>query len=550
MAGKAARKGRGAPKRLPPARCADPLHRGAHIVGNGTRTSGGRRVRQLRCTPLVGDPHTFYVTIADSRPVSYSVPPTCDQGHGVPVTRNGLYGTGARRRQRYFCPVGGTSGKGHSFTPPLPREHVHPASGPCPHCDERRGVHRGETAAARRHSWPTKTVARGLDMLSAGESYAKVSLWALDPKERAARRRRAMAATSTSAKRVSLGTRESRNAWRIAANWVEAFAPVIWGPLDALLRAEAQAERARLDAAIAAGLPLERPQVVIIDDVPVLGRSGRTKRRDGGFFLLVAGEVGWEERLGTWEPRLRLRLVRAMAKSNTAAWRLVFDELGYVPDFIVADAGTGIGAAVRAHFEPPRTRFVPSLWHVRRSVLRAFGLEASRAPAPAIAAHCDLLARDSPALASEAAWDEWWNELGRLVAAHHLSATKFRNQRRNYQDPIAAVLPHLAANPGLRFSTGGLETLVREHVSRALTLRTQFANIERTNSLFDLVVARTHGAFRDLGEVAQLLRADAEGYAGWTVALRTIDDPQPEAGRYSSLRDATLLDTLAESRGL
>jgi hypothetical protein len=92
--------------------------------------------------------------------------------------------------------------------------------------------------------------------------------------------------------------------------------------------------------------------------------------------------------------------------------------------------------------------------------------------------------------------------------------------------------------------------LIRENVEPALTLRTQLGNIERTNSLFDLVVARTHGAFDNLDAVAHQLRADVEAHEGWTVALRAFDDPQPASGRYSSLRDVTLLTTLARERGL
>ena len=101
--------------------------------------------------------------------------------------------------------------------------------------------------------------------------------------------------------------------------------------------------------------------------------------------------------------RLRLRLVRAMPKSNAPAWRLVLDELGYDPDFVVADAGTGIGRAVAAHFDPARTVFVPSLWHVATAV--ETGLADTRGalvpmpgggkePLPELRSHLAELARD------------------------------------------------------------------------------------------------------------------------------------------------------------
>lgn len=67
----------------------------------------------------------------------------------------------------------------HVFTPPLPRDHVHEGEEHCDHCEELRGVHRGETAVARRHTWSTRVVARGLEQLAAGGTYAEVSRWAL-----------------------------------------------------------------------------------------------------------------------------------------------------------------------------------------------------------------------------------------------------------------------------------------------------------------------------------------------------------------------------------
>lgn len=552
----------GAKRRIPRARCPDPRHRGSHVVANGTEKRGEHRFRRYRCSPPVGDTHSFSVTLEDGRPVGWQPAPPCPRHPGSFVVRNGLYGKGAKRRQRYRCsPPDG--GKLHAFTPPLPREHVHPADGPCPHCEERRGVHRGDSAAARRHRWPTKTVARGLARLAGGESYAEVSRWALRtagislavPRRKASTSSTPPPTSTKRRKRRSRAAVESRRIWHIAARWVEAFAPVIWQPIDDRLRADALAERARLDAAIAAGEPLERPQVWILDDKPVWGGEKRSKRRDGGFFLLIIGEVTWEPP-GRGDdprfpvPRTRLRLVRAMAKSNSLAWRLCFDELGHTPDFVVADAGTGIGSAVTAHFSPPRTHFVPSLWHISHSIRRSLKAKSREAYNRPLEQHLAELSREGSALTGLDAWAAWWDELERLVRAEGLPVDKALGQRRNYEAPMAAVLPDLLTNPGVPVSAGGLETLIREDVDPALTLRTQFGNIERTNSLFDLVVARAHHAFDDLGAVAHQLRANVEPHDGWTVALRAFDDPQPEVGRYSSLRDVTLLATLARERGL
>jgi hypothetical protein len=94
----------------------------------------------------------------------------------------------------------------------------------------------------------------------------------------------------------SARTAASNNVWHVAADWCEAFGPVVFGKVEERLRTAALAERGRLKALLAAGEPLDQPQVLLLDDIPVYGRSharGGASRRDEGFFLLVAGEVVW-----------------------------------------------------------------------------------------------------------------------------------------------------------------------------------------------------------------------------------------------------------------
>jgi hypothetical protein len=340
------------PRRIAQARCPDPRHRRAAVSANGTYARGERRFRRYRCRPLAGDPHTFSVPIDGANAVPMSPPPPCPDHQGK-VIRYGTYGTRtAKPRQRYRCtPADGS--KPHVFTPTLPRDHVHAGSDSCEHCEELRGVHRGETAVARRHSWSTRVVARGLEQLSAGTSYADVSRWALRVTGNPTRRR---ATTTISAaqpddgdvsrpakRRKSAASAESHNVWHIAAGWTEVFAPVVYVHVETGLRDRALVERRRLDALAASGVSADRPQVWLLDDVPVYGRdaAGTGKsRRDAGFFVLVLAEVEWTQPGGDGGGppvgRPRLRLVRAMAKSNKAAWRLVFDEMGYEPDFAPA----------------------------------------------------------------------------------------------------------------------------------------------------------------------------------------------------------------------
>jgi len=99
-------------------------------------------------------------------------------------------------------------------------------------------------------------------------------------------------------------------------------------------------------------------------------------------------------------------------------------------------------------------------------------------------------------------------------------------------------------------STGGFETLLRTTVNTVLTGRGHaFANIERTNNLFDLVVCRNRGVFAQRSEVLAKLRAETRRHDGWSAAPREVADPQPPApATYSSLRDRELLNQL-DSRG-
>lgn len=638
-------------------RCAK--HPGAAVIAFGTRTTASGRQRRYRCAPLSGDAHVFHVPLDDEGTPQlrgWSPPPPCPEHPTGKVVRNGTYGVRTPQpRQRYRCTPPG-DGKAHTFTPALPRHHVHEHEHGCVECEELRGVHRGETAVARRHSWPTRIVARALSQLADAGSYADVSRQALAAAEIAAQRHEALVRGGLSAEQAdvvveaeqasgdagaapptvaaalakdreeaasdtataaavaedraryrrsrrrapsppattgeaasvtvvpdikpkrkkSASSVESANVWHIAADWTEAFGPVVFEPIEARLRAQALAERARIDALREAGQPVERPQVLLLDDVPVYGRdrSGSGKaRRDDGFFLLVAAEILWRKGPGRgvgdeadpfalatpeYIPELTLRLVRAMPKSNTAAWRLVLDELGYAPDFVVADAGTGIARAIAEQYNE-RTTFIPSLWHVGQAIRNGLAETrgalvpvpgGGREPLPSLRKHLSELGRDR-AIADVPTWTAWWDELERLCVAESLPLDKIRNRRRNYETTFAEAIRALAGQPGVPVSTGGLETLMAKRVQPMLAMRrTSFGNIERTNRLFDLLIAREHGAFIDLTDVVTLLRNDAVPEGGWTVPLRDISDPRPRNGRYNSLRDSLLITEIAESRGL
>lgn len=248
-----------------------------------------------------------------------------------------------------------------------------------------------------------------------------------------------------------------------------------------------------------------------------------------------------------------------MPKSNTPAWRLVFDELGYDPEYVVADAGTGITRAIEKHFDPTRTKFIPSLWHMRgridKSLLRIKGAHVQSARGKTLieplAEHMAQLGRNGSALASQSDWTAWWDDLESILRAHKMPVDDIKTQRKNNEADMAAVLTDIQRYPGVPVSTGGLETLITKHVKPQLAMRRMsFANIERTNCLFDLVVAAHHGAFDDTTDIVRLLREDTTAHDGWAPPLRAIADPRPRRGRNSSLRDTALLNDLARERGL
>lgn len=107
-----------------------------------------------------------------------SATPSCPEHSGGHVVRNGIYGkTTERPRQIYRCTTADGSPR-HQFTPVLARDYVHEGTDQCDACDELRGVHHGDRTAAHGHSWNARLVARGLERLALGESYAAVGRWA------------------------------------------------------------------------------------------------------------------------------------------------------------------------------------------------------------------------------------------------------------------------------------------------------------------------------------------------------------------------------------
>ncbi len=526
---------------------------------NGPRDTAAGRVQRYECLPRVGDRHTFSVPIDPAGQLMPlpDPPPVCPEHPASAVIRWGTYGKWTPNpRQRYRCRPDRDE-PAHTFTTTLAREHVHVGQDQCDVCDEFRGLHHGETAAANGHTWSTPHVAQALEMLSLGQSYAETSRFLLRASgTEEVRQRTVEREQELDEDERNDPSRLRRNSWHIAADMVEVFGPVVVEPLEVRLRERALRQRAANDELLAVGEPLKVPQVVLIDEVPVYGRTLEKKaRRDDGFFLLVAAEQDFTPgRSG-----LRLRLVRAFAKANTDAWRLVFDELGYDPDFLVADASTAIGAAYRAHYDPARTRFIPSLWHLADKGTTA--LSASKKATVVVdgrkqllgplRTHLRLLGRHSGVLDDFTSWRTWWDELEALAAASGLPTDKLRRRRKVYEPEFGVVLDVVTDHPQVPLTTGGLETVIQRRVMPMLEGRRHaFGNLERTNALFDLVVARDHDWFDSRAEIVRLLRADMTEHDGWAPPLRAVQDARPPGGYYSSLRDPQRLARMARTKGL
>jgi hypothetical protein len=562
---------RGPKTKIAAAPCPDSLHAGSNVISHGSRTIPAGTRRRFICRPVNGEVHTFTIITGVAEPyATWSPPPVCSTHPGGKVVRSGTYRRGAKSpRQRYRCwPDPSDKTTSHTFTPALPREHVHLGDEHCDDCGEVRGIHHGETAVARRHRWSTKSVARGLYDLSMGKSYASVSRWA--KRENGELPNPVVAPVvvggGKSKKPKNMRSAQSHNVWHIAADWTEVFAPVLWRELDARLRTEALAERERLDALAGSKKPLDHPQVWLIDEVPVstnkhiqaTGKYERSLR----FYVLVVAEVVWSG--DPTDPyqvgrELRLRLARTMPKANQPAWRLVFDEMGYTPDFIVGDAAPGLTRAVQTHFGSS-TRFVPSVWHLTQRIQITLlkvpaatqAGPAGKALVPELAAHLHLLKRNGVPFQSRRSWTKWWNDLHKLLAKLNLPVESVAVLRSNYEDAMNAILPDLRRYPQVPVSTGGLETVMNNYIQPVLEgRRSWLGNIERTNRLFDLVVCRQNGMFDNLADVAQLLRGDATAFDGWAPPVREVADRRDASGKYySSLTDPTMLVELAKQAGV
>lgn len=341
--------------------CPNPLHAGSHVKAKGSRTTSSGLRRDYLCTPDGGRPHKFAVTVDSEEEVQpvYSPPPACPvHGTAAKRTRHGTYRSadGATHRQRYRCepyqPDSNYPRGYHTFTPRLPRDHVHDAAR-CAVCEQRQSAHSGGQAVSRRQSWPLRIVAEALTKLSSEEeTYSSVSRWAWratgrsrtrpaklsdaererrkqvkaweracreaeaegrrrPPKPRGlsleplpairAQRRRRVDANGHELppqRQSSPRSSEARRRWHVAADWVEMYAPVLWQPLhERLLEKELSEHQRRSQMSEKDRGADGRPQVLLLDDIPINTKASfegsLTPRASRDYFVLCAATIDW-----------------------------------------------------------------------------------------------------------------------------------------------------------------------------------------------------------------------------------------------------------------
>ena len=563
--------------------CTERGHQDGSVQSKGSVTTGTGTWQRYLCVRPNGDSHSFRVLVGSDGSVltTLAKPPECKEHPGSKVTRNGSYGKGQRRRQRYRCQP--EKDKAHYFTPALSRAFVDVGSEACATCDELLSPHRGVLTAARHTPWPLKGIVQALNDLSLGDSYSSVSLALRAHRDKAWAHLSsahgievALVSEPVAGGSGSWTAKEGKGAWHLAADLVEQYAPLLWADTRAPIELRERKQREANDAALAVNpdAALATPIVYLLDELPVeFRRSGKNAGRFqlSSWSLLVVVEVLWHKGRDTGDlptREARLRLARAYPRGNAEAWRLVLSDLPVRPDFVVADTSDAILNAVNLHYGQGVVPVIPSFFHIHRNIrdmlMRLPGTTTSRKGRTVLVdqlnKHLDAINRDEVLNLTDAAWTAWWEELGNLVASLGAPTAKVAGQRDRYKDRVAQALPILRKQPHLPASNAAVESRIRLTLEPFLTNRKhRYRNLARTNFLCDLATARAQAAFTDLDHVASVIRKSNESARGWAPAPRTLADTQPLAANaeakkkapvYSSLLNPLLLPALTKQRGL
>jgi hypothetical protein len=556
-------------------RCPTSGHRDGKVQSRGVRETRSGTWRRYVCRRPNGETHSFQLMLSEADGVAVAPrlpPPDCPEHPGSRVIRWGTYGLRSQR-QRYLCRP--AEGKPHQFTPPLSREAVEPGEA-CDTCDELLSPHHGPVTAARHTPWTLVGVAKALNDLSLGESYANVSLALRAQRDAAMEHLSSAHGVETSANSAapvatssaSYSQRQRKNAWRVAADLVEQYSPPLYAAVEEELLARTQALRDANDAALAAAPngTLSTPIVYVLDELPIWTEGAPGKNKRPSWNVLAVAEVLWRPPSsphGLPERETRLRLARAFPRNNADAWRLVLEELQVRPDFVVADNGSGLQGALRAHYGTSVAN-VPSMWHIQKN-LRETLLELPNTTfrkgketvlLDPLRKHLGRLSRDEIIGGTATDVAHWWDELESIVAGLPAPVPTIVAQRKMHEPRLVAALPLLNANPHVPASNAAIESRIRVALKPFLSNRAHmFGNQERTNRLLNLIMCREAGMFNDLSQLALRIRQLNESNGGWAPEPRQILDRQPPSllstgKRYQSLKSYSVVSRLAQDKGI
>ncbi len=505
---------------------------------NGTRIQNGVKVQRFLCQPTNGDAaHQFFAPLAGDAPIQPappSPPERCPEHPTSRVVRDGKARSNRGvERQRYRCyPKNGD--EPHRFTPALSRLVVNHGD-TCPTCATHRSINQGDTNAARRHRFTAAIAAQALIHLADGQSYGGVSVWAQSEMDRHRTHDEPAAPLTGRA-----GARQRSRAWRLAADWVENFSPVLFEPWSSRRREEIIELRGRSAK--------DRPFIALmLDDLPIYVKSRPGISQRERFAVIAASETIIDPHSN--RRTTRLRLLRAFANHAAEAYTLVLDELGYVPDLLIADGSKSISSAAQLlaarHPDQP-FQMCLSAFHVRNQLTSQFAkLRESYGFQPG-----DLALRldNWSFIESSFSWQTWWSDYERRLAAQGIPGTAHRADWIETKKPLVdAQMPLFDEFHVVPRSTGALEATLFRVVKPSLSGRSLgFGNLERTNRLLDLMVLRANNELDSVATLVAKMNADARSHDGYVPPVRSIADVRMTR----SLLDDTVPAKLVRERGL
>jgi len=535
---------------------------GSRVSKKGSqKDSKGRLWQRYLCTSPVGKPHRFQVLKDDAGFISLPVgiAPVCVDHKKSKVVRYGTYGKWPKR-QRYRCTA--ESGTTHVFAQELPREQVEVASEKCSGCDEFLSVHKGSQASSRHSKWSLDSVVEALREVSLGVSYSQASQNIQDKTSHTITHsighEETWKVTGEIAdhETLSWSSERGKNSWRIAADLVEQYGPVLFTAVINPIRIRQERQRLINDKIKAEGKIPALPITFILDELPVYLRFAGAKKSQLAWTIYVVAEIQWKPGKGSYEiPRreTRLCLVRALPGSvSPEGWRLVLDELGVIPDVVISDFGSTVISAIRTRYASKSVILIPSLYHFSKSMARVLmGVSGQRkgprggpSANPLFVDHLNLITRDELVAMGVLGWAQWWDELEKLARKEKLPLASIQIVRNIYEDDFARAISSLIEQPYLPASNAGIEIKIRGLVKPLLEGRAQrYRNLARTNTLFDLLVCQEYKLFNSRKVVANLIRNDNLISRGWATPQRSFNDRRNLVSKGKSKIYSSLLDT-------